>query len=76
MSCQFCCIRLSTHLLTKSRTCVHRQSSATVHRQVAGVDAWQKVSDHVGFVPQQSIDKIGDLSVDNRGFCLQVCTKP
>ncbi len=35
-----------------------------------------KVSDHVGFVLQQSIDKIGDLSVDNRGFCLQVCTKP
>ncbi len=35
-----------------------------------------KVPDHVGFVPQQSTDKIGDLSIDNRGFCLQVCTKP
>ncbi len=35
-----------------------------------------KVPDHVGFVPQQSIDKIGDLSTDNSGFCLQVCTKP
>ncbi len=35
---------------------------------------WQKVLDHVGFVPQQSADKIGDLSTDSRGFCLQVCT--
>ncbi len=34
-----------------------------------------KVPDHVGFVPQQSTDKIGDLSIDIRRFCLQVCTK-
>ncbi len=34
-----------------------------------------KVPDHVGFVPQQSTDKIGDLSIDNRRFCLQVYTK-
>ncbi len=55
--------------------CLCKQSSAIVHRQVAGVDAWQKVPDHVGFVPQQSTDKISDLSTDNRRFCLQVCTK-
>ncbi len=36
----------------------------------------KKFLDHVGFVPRQSTDKIGDLSIDNRGFCLQVCTKP
>ncbi len=41
-------VRLSTHLWTKSRTC-DRQSS---DRQVAGVGAWQKVPDHLGFVPQ------------------------
>ncbi len=35
-----------------------------------------KVPDHVGFVPQKSTDKIGDLSADNRIFCLQVCNKP
>ncbi len=35
-----------------------------------------KVPDHDGFVTQQSTDKIGDLSVDNREFCLQMCTKP
>ncbi len=35
-----------------------------------------KIPDHVGFVPQQSSDKIGDFSIDNRRFCLQVCTKP
>ncbi len=35
-----------------------------------------EVPDHVGFVPQQSADKIGDLFIDNRGFCLQLCTKP
>ncbi len=40
------------------------------------MDARQKVLNHVWFVPQQSTDKIGDLSTDNRGFCLQVCTKP
>ncbi len=34
-----------------------------VHRQVAGVDAGQKVV-NVGFVPQQSTDKIGDSSID------------
>ncbi len=56
-------------------TCVYRQSSVIVHRQVVGVDAWQKDPDHVEFVPQQSIDKIGDLSIDNREFCLHVCTK-
>ncbi len=39
------------------------------------MDAVQKVLNHVKFVPQQSTDKIGDLSIDNRGFCLQVCTK-
>ncbi len=38
----------------------YRQSSAIVYRQVAGVDARQKILDHVGFVPQQSTDKIGD----------------
>ncbi len=63
-------------MLTKLQTCVYIHNSAIVHRQVAGADAWQKVPDHVRFVPQQSTDKIGDLSVDNRGFCLQVCTKP
>ncbi len=31
-----------------------------------------KVPHHVGFVPQQSRDEIGDLSIDNRGFCLQL----
>ncbi len=35
-----------------------------------------KGPDHVGFVPQQFTDKINDLSIDNCGFCLQVCTKP
>ncbi len=35
-----------------------------------------KVPYHVGFVPQQSTDKIGDLSIDNHRFCLQVCTTP
>ncbi len=69
-------LRLSTHLQTKLRTFVYRQSSAIIHRQVAGVDAWQKDPHHVWFVPQQSTDKIGDLSIDNHGFCLQVCTKP
>ncbi len=49
-----------------------------VHRQVAGVDAGQKVLNQVKLVPQQqqSTDKIGDLSIENCGFCLQVCTKP
>ncbi len=61
---------------TKSQTSVCRQSSTIVHRQVAGVDVRQKVPDHVRFVPQQSIDKISNLSIDNRGFCIQVCTKP
>ncbi len=40
------------------------------------MDAGQKVLNHVKFVPQQSTDKIGHLSIDNRRFCLQVCTKP
>ncbi len=35
-----------------------------------------KVLNHVGFVPQQSTDKIGDFSIDNHRFRLQVCTKP
>ncbi len=35
-----------------------------------------KVPDHVGFVLQQSTDKIGDSSIDNRRFCPEVCTKP
>ncbi len=35
-----------------------------------------KVPDHVGFVPQQSTDKIDDLSINSYGFCLQACTKP
>ncbi len=35
-----------------------------------------KVLDYVEFVPQQSTDKIGDFFMDNRRFCLQVCTKP
>ncbi len=35
-----------------------------------------KVPDYVGFVPQQSTENISDLSIDNIGFCLQVCTKP
>ncbi len=35
-----------------------------------------KVPDNVGFIQQQSTDKIDDLSIVNRGFCLQVCTKP
>ncbi len=52
------------------------KSSAIVRRQVAGMDAWQKVPDHVGFVPQQSTDKIRDLCIDNRGFYLQVYIKP
>ncbi len=34
-----------------------------------------KVPDHVGFVPQQSTYKIGDLSIDNCGFCQQVTPK-
>ncbi len=34
-----------------------------------------KVPDDVGFVQQQSTDKIGSLSTDNHRFCLQVCTK-
>ncbi len=34
------------------------------------------VPDHVGFAPRQSIDRIGDLSTDNRRFCLQMSTKP
>ncbi len=55
---------------------IDKVSSTIVHRQVAGVDEGQKVLNHVKFVPQQSTDKIGDLSIDNRGFCLQVCTKP
>ncbi len=29
--------------------------------QVAGVDAWQKVSDYAGFVLQQSTDEVGDF---------------
>ncbi len=65
-------LKLSTH----RQNCVYRQSFAIVHGQVAGVDAWQNVTDPVGFVPQQSTDKIDDLSVDNHRFCLQVCTKP
>ncbi len=40
------------------------------------MDAWQKVLHHVGLVPQQSTDNISDLSIDNHGFYLQVCTKP
>ncbi len=62
--------------LVAIRSTVYRQSSAIVHKQVAGVDAWQKVPNHVGFVSQQSIDKIGNLPIDNHRFCLQVCTKP
>ncbi len=68
-------VRLSTHLYTKLRTCVYRQNSAIVRRQVAGVDTWQKVLDDVGFVPQQSTDKVGHFFIGNRGFCLQVCAK-
>ncbi len=29
-----------------------------------------KVPDHVGFVSQQSTDKIGDLSIHIRRFCI------
>ncbi len=36
---------------------------------------WQKVPDQVGFVPQQSTDKIGDLSMDIRRFHPSMCTK-
>ncbi len=35
-----------------------------------------KVPDHVGFVLQQSTDKISELYTDNRGSCLRVCPKP
>ncbi len=35
-----------------------------------------KVPGDVGFVPQQYADKIGDLFIDNRGFCLRGYTKP
>ncbi len=31
-----------------------------------------KVPDHVEFVQQQSTDKIGDLFIESRGFCLQI----
>ncbi len=47
-----------------------RQSSTIVRRRVAGADGLTKFPDHVGFVSHLSTDKIGDLSVNNRGFCL------
>ncbi len=37
---------------------------------------WQSVPDLVGFVLHWSTDKIGNLSTDDRVFCLHVCTKP
>ncbi len=35
-----------------------------------------KVPHHVGFVSQQSADKIGDLSIYHHRFCQHVCTRP
>ncbi len=45
---------------------------------IIGAQMWtrDKSPDHVGSVPQQSMDKIGDLYIDNHRFCLRVCTKP
>ncbi len=52
---------LHENLQKKLRTCVYRQSTAIVRRQVASVDAGQKVSDHVGFVALKSTDKTANL---------------
>ncbi len=61
-----------SRLIILSKKSLHLNPSLNhIRRQIivccAEGDAWQKtkVPDHVGFVPQRSTDKIGDLSIDN-----------